>query len=209
MFNLITSYYLVDNEERQNELNQCLILNAKNKFIKSIFLLNDKIHDINFIESDYKQKIVQLIVNDDNKKRLHYDFAVNFINNYLYGEMCVLSNSDIYFDNTLNFLTNIDFTNQFIALSRYTDGVVSPPVSQDSWIFKSPLNIDLQKIKFKFGVPGCDNVFANIVSNSGYNVTNPCKTLISHHLHNSNYRTYNEEQRIFGDYTFVVHSSID
>jgi hypothetical protein len=207
MFILVTSYYLSGNLERQKELDECLIRNSKNEFITSIFLLNDKIHDINFIESEYRHKIIQLVVNNDNKKRLYFNYAIRFINEYLFGERCILSNSDIYFDDTLKHLISKDMTNTMIALSRYDGEEVMGIYSQDSWMFKSPLNIDLEKVNFQFGILGCDNVFANVVSVSGYNVVNPCKTIISHHLHNSGYRTYSLRDQLKGNYTLVIQSS--
>ena len=83
---LITSYYLSNNIERQNEINQCLINNANNKFIKAIILLNDKIYDINFITRN-KKKIKQIIINtkeSQTKNKLYFNNALEYINENCY-----------------------------------------------------------------------------------------------------------------------------
>ena len=88
---LITSYYLSNNIERQNEINQCLINNVNNKFIKAIILLNDKIYDINFITRN-KKKIKQIIINtkeNQTKNRLYFNNAVEYINNNFYGDIII------------------------------------------------------------------------------------------------------------------------
>ena len=42
--------------------------------------------------------------------------------------------------------------------------------SQDCWIFKSPLNIDLNKINFSFRTLGCDSIFAKHVYDTGIKI---------------------------------------
>lgn len=211
MFNLITSYYKPQNEQRQTELNNCLINNAKNPNIKTIYLLNSEIYNIDFVEDAYKCKIVQFLVNDENKERLHYNFAIQFINYNLVDEKCILSNSDIYFDETLELIETFDFTNNAFALSRHDNGVlVSDAVcSQDSWVFKSPLNVDISNLNFMFGVPVCDNIFSGFMVVHGYKVYNPSLSIKSYHLHESNYRTYSEDVRIHGLYLNISASSLE
>jgi len=211
MFNLITSYYETSTEERQQELKQCLIHNAKNPHIKKIYLLNPAIFNLDFVEEEYKPKIVQHLVNDENRNRLYFDFAVKFINENTVDENCILSNSDIYFDDTLRFLENYDFTKNVFVLAKYDNDLISSGAtcSQDSWMFKSPLNIDLSKLKFQFGVPGCDNIFAGLMHLHGYKVYNPALSIKSHHLHASNYRNYSEANRIHGYYGFVNATSLE
>ena len=213
---LITSYYLSNNIERQNEINQCLINNANNKFIKAIILLNDKIYDINFITRN-KKKIKKIIVNtkeNQKKNRLYFNNAIEYINNNYYGDIIILSNSDIYFDNTLSHVPEDDMENKIYCLLRYDqkeDGTKDifrhfdepRSDSQDSWIFKAPLNIDLQQINFSFGTLGCDNIFANVLFNHDYILSNPSYDIITTHLHNCPERNYNEDERIHGNYCLI------
>ena len=205
MFNLITSYYKPPNEQRQSELNQCLINNAKNQYINRIYLLNSEVYNIDFVEDEFRHKIIQLLVNEENKSRLHYDIVIQFTNNYLFGQKCIVANSDIYFDNTLNFIENYNFDNTVFALTRYDNGELcsEPHYSQDSWIFKSPLNVNICQLNFMFGKPGCDNVFAAIISKHNYNLYNTCFIIHTHHLHDSKYASYTEKDRIVGVYLYL------
>lgn len=203
MFNLVTTYYICPNINRQKELNECLINNSKNKHIKKIYLLNEKIHELEFLENI--DKIKQIVVDDDSKKRLKYKFAIDFINENLKGEKCILANSDIYYDNTLKLLSDYDMNNVFIALSRYDDNkLFNYELSQDTWIFKSPLNINSKKLDFCFGILGCDNTFAYIAYKNKLKIINPSMTIKSHHLHNSKYRTYSTKDRIKGKYLAIT-----
>ena len=167
--------------------------NSNNDLIKKIYLLNDQIYDLNFIKNI--DKIKQIVVEDDSKKRLKYKCAIEFINKNLAGELCVMANSDIYFDDSLKHLNGYNMTNKLLALSRYDNGILFNNVySQDSWFFKSPLNVNLNKVDFCFGIPGCDNSFAHITHSAGYKISNPSLTIKTHHLHKSNYRTYSREK---------------
>jgi hypothetical protein len=210
MFNLITSYYKINNEERQNEINKSLLYNLQNEYINKIYLLNSEIYNLDFVDNIYNSKIIQIVVNNNNKDRLYYDYVIHFINNNILNEKCIISNSDIYFDNTLKYLENYNFNNKVIALTRYDNGkLLNGCDSQDSWIFISPLNIDISLCNFKFGIPGCDNIFAYIIKKCGYDIINPCKTIITHHLHNSLFRTYNYDDIIYGDYHIVHHEELN
>jgi hypothetical protein len=200
MFTLLTSYYDAKNDERQKELDTCLLNNYNNVYIEKIYLFVDNIYIFNFIH-DTCNKIFQIIVDDDNKSRLSYKFVIEYMNNNLKNEQCIIANSDIYFDDTLKLITKEHLHDTVLALSRYDDNSLKVSVdSQDSWITISPLNINLDQCNFKFGFPGCDNRFAFICHINNYRVINPCYTIKTHHLHNTQYRTYSENDRIIGEY---------
>jgi hypothetical protein len=211
---LITTYYKPKNKDREQEINRCLLKNYQNKYIEKIYLLNDKIYDIP-IKNDYQKKIEQVIVsNNENYKLTYYD-SIKFINEKLINRICILSNSDIYFNNSLSKINNDNINNNFIALLRYDedkdyrknifkryDEVRDD--SQDCWIFKSPLNININNLTFSFGTLGCDSIFASYVANeSGLNIINPCYDIITTHVHNTEYRTYSLDDRIHGNYCLI------
>ena len=75
--------------------------------------------------------------------------------------------------------------------------------SQDCWIFRSPLNIDLNKIDFSFGTLGCDSILSAHIYDIGLNISNPCYDIISTHVHNTEFRTYNDDNRIHGKYCLL------
>jgi hypothetical protein len=110
------------------------------------------------------------------------------------GSVVAISNSDIFFDETIQLAQNIK-QNEVYALSRWDiqkDGsskLFKRWDSQDTWIFRTPIK-EIQGADFTMGVAGCDNVIAHLLEQSGYVVTNPSKTIHCHHLHLSNVRNY-------------------
>lgn len=208
--NLITSYYLCDDLDRQKEINTCLQKNVDNKLIENIYLLNDKTYNLDFLTNNTKIKQFEII---ENGKLLFKD-AIEFINSYCYKDNVILSNSDIYFDNTLRLLKNEDFNNKMFCLLRYNvliDGTKDifrhfgepRSDSQDCWIFKSPLRINTNDLNFSFGTLGCDNMFASILYDHGYELYNPSYDIITYHLHNIEERNYTIDDRIHGNYCLI------
>ena len=210
---LVTTYYKSNDINRNMEINKCLYNNFKNKFIEKIYLLNDKIYDISFL-NNYKRKIIQKVLINKDDKKLSFQDAILFINEELKDKICILANSDIYFDNTLSKITNRTIENNCFALLRYDEDKNGNKTifsrygeprndSQDSWIFRSPLLVDYEKLNFSFGTLGCDSILCTIIKDSNINISNPCLDIVSTHLHNSNYRTYDEMNRIHGIYTLL------
>ena len=206
---LITSYYESANTIRNREINDCLINNCNNKFIKKIYLLNDKIYNLDFLPS--QDKIVQVLTNNP-ENQLSFDFAISFTNTHLKDEICILANSDIYYDNTLVLLKNYNLNKKVIALSRYESSTgklwKNAISSQDTWIYKSPVSVDIAKCNFNFGVPACDHLIGSLFNEQNL-VFNPCLDLKSYHLHDSMYRTYTHSQKLSGNYFFVIPSHLN
>jgi len=204
---LITTYYISTKVLRQKELQKCLIKNCKNEYIEKIYLLNDNYYDMSFLEND--SKIIQIIIKGP---KLNFKDAIQFINENLQDNICILANSDIYFDNSLSKIKTMD--NKFYALLRHDEDesanknlfkLYNYPRddSQDAWIFQSPLNINLDEIDFNFGTLGCDNIFANKVYEANLELSNPCYDIIITHVHLSEIRTYSEETRLKGKYCYI------
>jgi len=191
---LVTSYYHTPHQQRQEEINTCLQKNCDHEAIHRIILLNDTLYPLDFLKEGSEEKIEQHLV--DRQGRLYYRDAVAYINEFLIGEIIILVNSDIYMDRSLFRLYDYDFSNTFLALSRYEHNNIAlghiSSCSQDTWIFQSPLRVDLSLIDFPFGMAGCDNRLARIIHDAGYRVLNPCRSIITYHMHSSRYRTYNQ-----------------
>lgn len=207
---LITTYYKSKNEDRQKEIDRCLKNNFENSYIEKIYLLNNELYDLNFKGN----KIIQIIISKEKDYILKYKDAIQFINENLKNKICILSNSDIYFDETLSKINNNNIKDNFFALLRYDeqeDGSkkiftrydIPRDDSQDCWIFNSPLNIDLNKLNFSFRTLGCDSIFSTIVHQSNINVSNPSYDIIITHLHKTEFRTYNVDDRIHGKYCLI------
>jgi hypothetical protein len=216
---LITTYYISTNDGRNDEIKKCLKNNANNDNITKIYLLNNKIYDISFLENK-KRKVEQYIMSNDEDYILKYDDAINFINKNIKNKICILSNSDIYFDNTLSKINDKIMYNNLYALLRYDEidngdkqifTRFDEPRndSQDCWIFKSPLNIDLNKINFSFRTLGCDSIFAKHVYDTGIKISNPSLDIITTHLHKTEYRTYNCDNIIHGVYCLLKPCKLD
>ena len=213
---LITTYYKSKNEARQKEIDECLKKNYENKYIQKIYLLNNQLYNL-----DYKgNKIIQYIISKDTDYILKYNDAINFINKNIKNKICILSNSDIYFDNTLSKINDKNIKDTFFALLRYdedesgnkkifTRHEIPRDDSQDCWIFKSPLNIDLNKLDFSFRTLGCDSIFSTVVHEANINVSNPCYDIVITHLHKTEFRTYNSDDRIHGKYCLVKPSHLN
>jgi hypothetical protein len=209
---LIIEYFKSKNKNRDIEYISCIKENIKNNFIDKIYVfISDD--SILYIESE-KIEIIKI----DNRPTFHFLFEWCNIN--LPDEICIVANTDIFFDSTIEYLNNNDLTNTFIALTRWdliikdnqwfvdfynkpwNDGITTGMLSQDSWIFKTPIKLD-ERSKFLMGKPGCDNRIVQIYHENDYNVKNPSMQIVSKHLHVSNYRTYNNRDMVFGPYLLV------
>ena len=210
---LITTYYEGANSERNNEIKKCLFKNFHNKFIEKIYLLNDKIYDLSFTK-DTKRKIVQHVISTKENYKLKYDDAIQFINDNLKGKICILSNIDIYFDYSISKINYKNIDNKCFALLRYDESPSGVKIiftrhgiprddSQDCWIFKSPIHLPIEKLDFSLGTLGCDSIFASIVHDFGLKVVNPAFDIITTHVHNTQFRTYNLDNRIHGKYALI------
>jgi hypothetical protein len=130
----------------------------------------------------------------------------------------------MYFDWTLSFLHNADLTSKILCISRYdvtANGSIrfnewTSKLSQDSWIFRSPVPLEGKlysnyfltyreaiAVDFLLGHPGCDNRIAHEFQQIGWKVINPCRKIIFRHLHNVEKRNYSKENTVQGPYSFV------
>lgn len=210
---LIIEYFKSSNEQRDKEYKACIDQNIKNDLIEKIHI---------FISDDSKLEMESSkieIVKLDN--RPSFSFLFDWCNQNLPEQICIVANTDIFFDKTIEVLNNTDLTNTFIALTRWdlinqnnqwiidfynkswnNQGITTGMISQDSWIFKTPIKID-NRSNFLMGKPGCDNRIVQIYHENNYNVKNPSMQIVSKHLHVSNHRTYNNNDLISGPYLLV------
>ena len=65
--------------------------------------------------------------------------------------------------------------------------------SQDSWWFRWPFREHVRNLEcLRLGVQGVDNRLAFELQRGGYRVTNPVLSVVTHHLHRSRFRTYQQ-----------------
>lgn len=189
----ITQFYKPKWDYRFNEIKKCLEKNLNNKYISKIILFCEE--DFNF-ENLFKNNKNLYKIKKVKSDRLTFKKVFNYTNKYYPNEIKVLSNSDIYLDNTIKKIFKINLNKLFIALTRYNENKnikndfklePSPAGSQDTWIWKGIMKIgpfkDYNEDGIKLGIWGCENRINYIIKNSGYNVRNFCKSIKTYHMH--------------------------
>ena len=98
--NLIIEYFKSSNEQRDIEYKYCLNENIKNKSIQKIwvFISDESILDI---QSD-KIEIIKI------QSRPTYQFIIDWSNQNLKDEICIISNGDIFWSNSNDLFNTID-----------------------------------------------------------------------------------------------------
>jgi hypothetical protein len=194
---LITSYYRTDNEKRNEEIDFVLEKNVNSGIFEKIICVCDSIH-----RPKIESSILEFFSMD---RRPTYGDFFSIGNNYR-GKIIVLSNSDIFYDGTLYESRNFLKEAGILALTRYeydtkneTSIMEMGCDSQDSWIYRSPIDISGIDTSFNLGIPGCDNRIAHELSLK-YRVINPSLKIKTHHVHESDFRTYDVEKRLKGTY---------
>ena len=193
---LLTQYYKVkfsiDITGRQKEIDEVLKRNCNNTFITNIYLLLEEDYDLNYFLTEKEQeKIIKIIIS----KRMTFYDAFNFYNTTLSGSICILSNADIYYDESLESLYYVNWSLKFvISPTRYEHSntfnsnilygtnhnlhLNSPWLepnnesifSQDCWIFSENITINKNDCDFYLGITGCDNYITSIIIKHGYKI---------------------------------------
>jgi hypothetical protein len=138
-----------------------------------------------------------VIASSGNGMALYYDFFKYAIT-VLSGKICMVTNSDIYIHNCdINLVNNLK-ENMIYALTRHEHDLSCPHInnyhgSHDSFIFRSPLNISIENLKFPQNVWGSEAKLLEILYNQSITIKNPCKQIIIVHLHKSNIRESSRE----------------
>jgi hypothetical protein len=212
--NLLIEYFTSSNSNRDAEYKTCIRENLNCKTIeKVIVFISDETSKLDIVSE--KLEIVKL------GQRPTFKFLFEWANQNYPEQICIIGNTDIIFDDSLINLKNYNFDKSFLALTRWDlvnrdnqwfmaffnhpyrdNGWTMGMLSQDSWIFKTPIQID-ERSNFLMGKPGCDNRIVAIYHELGYNVKNPSKKIITKHLHTTNYRTYNHTDMVLGPYLLV------
>jgi hypothetical protein len=168
MIRLFYNYYEDKNPARKQEIDLCYKNNLANPLLNVVIL--------------------------DTKDRPTYRFFFDKINEITSdNDINIICNSDIFFDETIS-LTEKLMRKQVWALSRWdwkgngTSIHFNRQDSQDTWIIRG--KVENVYGDFPLGKRGCDNRIAHEFHKAGYSITNPSKTVKSHHVHNSNIRTY-------------------
>ena len=204
MINLITSFYLSKNIERQKELDDTLINNNNSLYISKIhlFLDNEECSEyLNKLIND-RSKIVIIKIGNQPLYSDLFQYA-----NTLPNEICMISNSDIwlkeikkdYLINTLQQQHNIVY-----SLTRHEHDNSCPLIdnylgSHDVFMFKSPINSNIiKRINHPQNVWGSENVLLYELQKFS-RIYNPCRSIIIVHEHKSGERNDDRIRINYGD----------
>lgn len=181
MIRLFYNYYEDKNPVRKKEIDYCFQRNLENRLLTTVVI--------------------------ESPSKLTYDFLFEQINKITGpNDINIICNSDIFFDETIA-LANSIRSNQVYALSRWDwfgdnrSVFFDRPDSQDTWITKGKV----QNVfgGFTLGRLGCDNRIAHEFEKSGYKISNPSKSIKTHHVHGSMIRTYSRNDPVPGPYLTV------
>lgn len=200
LFNLLIDAPI--HSERISEFEHCLYKNLKNQYIKHIyFFTQSKEHN----EDVYREKITIKF----KKERMKFIDLFKFSNENNLQET-IVSNGDIYFDETLNkFQTKHFNKNEFYHLTRketfYNDMECNffhhTLGAGDAWIFKTPVQ---EFGDFEIGtLLCCDQVILYLAKSLGYNLINPCLSINAWHVHNKEFRKPFDSERWNKDQQFI------
>jgi hypothetical protein len=195
---LIFQWFKCSDIERESELIECITHNLAIGFDR-VIIFNDSVEPKFFGNNIENVRIT---------RRMRYsDYMSVVCDSSNFGNLVVLTNTDIKLDkNILNLPLYIKEKN-LIAISRYESDVElakSHWCTQDVWaIISQPVHVSVgYQSDIPLGVPGCENRFAEIFHGAGYAVFNPCLEIKNLHVH-SKQKAYAQDFRVYGSYLFV------
>jgi hypothetical protein len=192
---LFTQYYLCDDITKK-EIIYCLKKNLNNKFINKVVVFCEKqcYQEFLLYELDKKHKLQ--IIPVLNRLTFEYWFKYSYKNHP--NAIKILANSDIYFDDTIDVLRQLEYTKDILyscsrvdldeegnlVKSRVDKSPDSPVInntrSQDCWIFKNKL-INFET-NFILGYENCDILLKHKCTSSGCNFLNLCDHIRCIHI---------------------------
>jgi len=130
------------------------------------------------------------------------------------GRICVVSNSDIAFDETIALAEPLAEQGGLVALTRWDDAA-SPSMegrsagehwhffshSQDAWVFKAG-GLPAFEAGFQLGIPGCESRLAFEAAAAGVIVVDPALSIRCHHHHASAVRSWHRRDGYRGPMLF-------
>ncbi len=195
-FNFITSLYNETNNTRAQEYITCLERNRAHSSINEIHVIYDTSKDDN-------ENRILCYLHDAGISityvvgRPSYGFSFDLANSMYPNSRVIVSNADIFFNETLSLLEGFDLKDRFLAITRWDvleNGDIVPherygKTSQDVWIFETPLR-PFNNHHIYLGEIHHNVILTYEALRSGLEILNPCKTIQCCHLHLSDLRHY-------------------
>ena len=223
MIHIITQFYIVKygiTQERQKELNNCIINNINNNNVNYIHVLYYEENDKNYLEKLItSDKLIYKKINNI----LMYSDVFTYYNEIIKNEICVYLHADMYITDGFNLLTDDILNNTIYFLiphklqcgfevnckcSRKTKtnlGIFSSGAF-DGFVFKNKImqNI-IRNSQYGVNTLGGETKLISLLKINQYDVFS-CPLLKSFHLHNNrtstgfNKTTYSKWITIHGSY---------
>jgi hypothetical protein len=189
---LISTFYSSNEPERNQENLVCLHKNLHNPFIHGIHLFLQGIEepDLELLSDDLRQKLILIKFN----KRPLFKDLFEYANTLNPKFIKVISNSDIFFDDSVRNIYQCLEEKDLVALTRWdlqAGGKLTfynNYKSQDCWFFKRTMPDEIGN--FPIGQHGCDNRLLYELKQKGISYFNPCLSIKAIHVHESNLRSY-------------------
>lgn len=208
-YTLLLMLYNETNPDRVQEYATCLQHNLALDYVEKIHVL----YDTNGSEIVHNNPILRFLQENNItvtfiRSRATFQDFFTIANAWYPNKRIAIINADIFFDETLTLLNPIDISNLFITLTRWNIQKDGSPMriekcyngqvntlSQDAWIFQSPIRHIPEASSIRLGILDCDGGIAWAAKNAGLEVINPCFSVIAHHYHLSNIRhfTYHDK----------------
>ena len=184
---LITTCFKCELNLRNLEFKYCFVKNINNRFIDEIIVFFENYDDSlpTLVEFDYMQDDKVKIIGVDSFP--DYSVLFDYANDNFKGEIVIIANADIYYDETLAKVNSLNFRdNMLLFLTRSRKGPDFPiqlqnPGSFDSFIFKSPIQPFYKDVMM--GLLGCDSYLLQKANEAGMEVYNPALSVMSYHHH--------------------------
>jgi hypothetical protein len=192
---VFTPYFAARTPERQAELDHCLAMNLACSAVQRLVLL---------IDDDHRppQEHAKLIVHRIGARPTYRQW-VELSGEWFGGRICLLANSDIYFDESLaQVRRTLGGSQRFLALTRFEkqgeqlEPHPNPHWSQDTWGLRAGQTLApslLKALDIPLGVPRCDNKVAYLFAVHGWTVHNPMSFVRSVHVHETQQRGYDKK----------------
>lgn len=220
---LFICLYNEKHNERQEEYLECLTKNLRHQLIKKIHILYDTSKNTNL--KTFLPKIIDTAIQIGMLAKLEitsidhrqtYGDIFKVANQCYPNQQIILANADIYFNETLKLLDDINLNNKIITLTRWEpdkNGTLSPlkhktngaPIwgSQDVWIFTTPIR-QFSGWEIPLGLQMCDHKIAFQLLQAGLDVVNPCLDVQAIHVHTSEIRNwYHDKTRSLAYSAFI------
>ena len=211
---LLIDYYKNPYPERAAELDFCFLENTNSKEFDYIHIFKSSP-----LPEGYPPN--KTIINEVSA-RLTYQYYFDYAKNNIPEEdIIILSNSDMFFDESISLIKELNLSNKVLVLTRFcpyhghwidnNNNVIpygNQERSQDVWIWKNPLDTKNIDFNFNIGVLGCDNKIAYQLHQASYQVWNPSYSIICYHKHkerddNRDRYAYMPKQWLPGPYMMV------